>query len=106
MAKFLMEAKFTAQGLKGVQGEGGTARREVVRKATESVGGKLESFHFAFGDYDTYTIIDLPDNESAAAMALAISSSGAVMTRMVVLLTPEQVDTAAGRSVEYRAPGA
>ena len=75
-------------------------------KAVESVGGRLEAFFFAFGDRDVYVIADFPDNESAAAMALAVNSSGAVTTRTVVLLTPEDVDAAAKRSVEYRAPGA
>jgi uncharacterized protein with GYD domain len=106
MPKFLIESKLTAQGFKGIQSEGGTARREAVRKATESVGGHLESFYFAFGDYDSYTIADLPDNESATAIALAASSTGALTTRVVVLLTPEEADAAARRSVDYRAPGA
>jgi len=77
-----------------------------VGKAVESVGGRLEAFFFAFGDRDVYVIADFPDNESAAAMALAVNSSGAVTTHTVVLLTPEDVDAAAKRSVEYRAPGA
>ena len=106
MAKFLVKASYTSEGVKGVQSEGGTARREAVSKAVESVGGHLESFHFGFGDHDVFVIADFPDNESAAAMALAVNSSGAVTTRTVVLLTPEEVDTAAKRSVEYRAPGA
>lgn len=77
-----------------------------MNKAVESVGGQLEAFYFAFGDRDVYVIADFPDNESAAAMALAVNASGAVTTRTVVLLTPEDVDAAAKRSVEYRAPGA
>jgi uncharacterized protein with GYD domain len=106
MPKFLIEASLTSQGVKGVQNEGGTARREAVSKAVESVGGHLESFHFAFGDHDVFVTAEFPDNESAAALALAVNSSGAVTTRTVVLLTPEEVDNAAKRSVEYRAPGA
>lgn len=105
MPSFLIEASLTAGGVKGVQSEGGTARREAVRSAIESVGGRLESFHFGFGDQDVFVIADFPDNESAAAMALAVNSSGAVTTRTVVLLTPEEVDAAARRSVEYRPPG-
>jgi uncharacterized protein with GYD domain len=106
MPKFLIEASLATQGVKGLQTEGGTARREAVASAVESVGGRLESFHFAFGDHDVFVIADFPDNESAAAMALAVNASGAVTTRTVVLLTPEEVDAAAKRSVEYRAPGA
>jgi uncharacterized protein with GYD domain len=106
MPKFLIEASLTTQGVKGVQSEGGTGRREAVAKALESLGGRLEAFYFGFGDRDVYVVADLPDNEAAAAMALAVNSSGAVATRTVVLLTPEEVDAAAKRSVDYRAPGA
>jgi uncharacterized protein with GYD domain len=105
MPKFLIEASFTTQGVKGIQSEGGTSRREAVSKAVESVGGQLETFHFALGEHDVFVIAELPDNESAAALAIAVNSSGAVTTRTVVLLTPEQVDDAAKRSVEYRPPG-
>ena len=106
MPKFLIEASLTTQGVKGLKGEGGTGRREAVGKAIESVGGQLESFNFAFGERDVYVLADFPDNESATALALAVNASGAVVTRTIVLLTPEELDTAVERSVDYRAPGA
>jgi uncharacterized protein with GYD domain len=105
MSKFLIEASLTAQGVKGVQAEGGSARQAAVTRAVESVGGSLESFYFGFGDRDVYVIADFPDNESAAAMAVAVNSSGMVTTRTVVLLTVEEIDSAVRRSVEYRPPG-
>ena len=105
MPKFLIEASYTTDGAKGVQSGGGTARSDAVAKVAESVGGSLESFHFAFGDSDAYVIVDLPDNESAAAVALTVNASGGATTKTVVLLTPDEVDAAAKRSVEYRAPG-
>src|SRR5437764_10887673 len=104
MPKFLLEASLTTQGVKGVQSEGGTVRRDAVRSAIESSGGQLESFHFAFGDRDVYVVADFPDNESATAMALAVNASGAVTVKTTVLLTPEEVDAATQRSVEYRPP--
>lgn len=70
------------------------------------MGGRLESLYFAFGDHDVYVIADLPDNESAAAVALTVNSAGGAAVRTVVLLTPEEVDAAAKRSVDYRPPGA
>jgi uncharacterized protein with GYD domain len=77
-----------------------------VTKAVESVGGRRDSFFFGFGDRDFYVIADFPDNESAAAMAIAVNSSGAVATRTVVLLTPGDVDRAVKRSwsIARRAP--
>ena len=106
MPKFLFEASYTPEGVKGVQGAGGTSRSEAVAQVAESVGGTLESFYFAFGDSDAYVVCDLPDNESAAAVALTVNSAGGAAVRTVVLLTPDEVDAAAKRSVEYRPPGA
>ncbi len=105
MPKYLIEASFTTEGVKGIQSAGGTARVDAVTKSVESVGGKLESFYFAFGNRDVYVIADMPDNESAAALALTVNASGAVGTKTVVLLTPEEVDGAAKKSVDYRPPG-
>lgn len=105
MPKYLMEWKYTAPGFTGVKGEGGTARREITRKSIESVGGQLESYYFAFGEWDGFLIADLPDDESAAALSTTAASSGTVSTRIVVLLTPEQIDDSVKRSVDYRPPG-
>jgi uncharacterized protein with GYD domain len=105
MPKYLVQASYTVDGVKGVQSAGGTARRDAVAKLAESVGGKLESFHFAFGETDAFVILDLPDNQSAAAASLAVSATGFAASRVVVLLTPEEVDEAMRRSPDYRAPG-
>jgi uncharacterized protein with GYD domain len=105
MPKFLFLASYSPEGLKGVQSAGGSSRREAISRLAESAGGKLESFHFAFGERDAYVIVDLPDNESAAAIALTANASGAVSVETVALLTPEEVDAAANRSVDYTPPG-
>jgi uncharacterized protein with GYD domain len=107
MPKFLFEAMYTQDGVRGVQSAGGSSRRDAVAAMAESVGGTLESFYFAFGERDAYVTVDLPDNESAAAVALAVNASGGANVKTVVLLTPEEVDAAAKRSgVDYRSPGA
>ena len=75
------------------------------RKRCASVGGKLDAFYFAFGDVDAYVICDLPDDVSAAALAMTVSASGRASTTTVKLLMPEDVDQAAKKVVAYRAPG-
>src|SRR3712207_7642830 len=104
MPKFLIEASYTLDGVKGLKSAGGSSRRDAVAQVAESVGGRLESFYFAFGDRDAYVIADLPDNESATAVSLAVNASGALTARTLVLLTPEEVDAAGKRSVGYRPP--
>jgi uncharacterized protein with GYD domain len=105
MPKFLFEASYTLDGVKGVRSAGGTSRRDAIAALAESVGGTLESFYFGFGDRDAYVLVDLPDNESAAAIALTVNATGGATVRTVALLTPEEVDAAAKRSVDYRPPG-
>jgi uncharacterized protein with GYD domain len=105
MPKFLIATSYTLEGVKGVRSQGGTSRRDAAAQTIESVGGTLEGFYFAFGDTDVYVIADLPDNETAAAVALTVNASGGATTKTVLLLTPEEVDSAAKRSVTYSPPG-
>jgi uncharacterized protein with GYD domain len=105
MPKYLVVASYTAEGAKGVLKDGGTKRRQAAEAAMKSVGGKVEAFYFAFGDEDAYLLIDAPDNASVAAASLTIGASGAVRTKTIVLLTPEEVDQAVKKAPAYQAPG-
>jgi uncharacterized protein with GYD domain len=105
MAKYLVEARYTAEGAKGLAREGGTGRRAAAAKAVEGLGGKIEAFYYAFGDVDAYVIFDVPDNVSAAALALAVGQSGGINTKTVVLITPDEMDQAGKKAVDFRPPG-
>ncbi|MGO8882455.1 MAG: GYD domain-containing protein [Streptosporangiaceae bacterium] len=105
MPKYLLEVNYTAEGVKGLKAEGGSARVSAATQLVESLGGKIESFYFAFGGSDAYVIADLADNSSAAAAALAICAGGGATTRTVVLLTSEETDAAAAKATTYRPPG-
>jgi uncharacterized protein with GYD domain len=105
MAKFLFEVSYTLEGIQGVRNAGGSKRRDAVAQVAASAGGRLEAFYFAFGDRDAFAILELPDSESATAVALTVNASGGATMRTIVLLTPEEVDAAAERSIDYLAPG-
>lgn len=105
MAKYLFEARYTAEGAKGVAREGGSARRAVVAKMVEGMSGRLEAFYYAFGDVDAYVIVDVPDHVSAAAIALAVNQAGGAAVKTVVLISPDDMDKAGKKTVDYRAPG-
>ncbi len=105
MPKFLFQVSLNAEGVAGVLKEGGTARREVVENAIESVGGTLEAFYFAFGVDDVVAIVDVPDQETAAGLAMQFSSSDRMAVSTTVLLTPEQVDRARETQSSWRPPG-
>jgi uncharacterized protein with GYD domain len=105
MSKFLWKVSYSSNGLKGLVKEGGTKRRAAVDQLTEGLGGKVESFYYALGDDDAFVIVDLPDNISAVAISLAVNAAGAVQIKTVPLLSPEEVDEATKKSVDYRPPG-
>ena len=52
-------------------------RAQAVQRAVQNLGGKLNAFWMAFGDYDVIGIVEMPDNVSAAAFSIAISGGGA-----------------------------
>jgi uncharacterized protein with GYD domain len=105
MPKYLFHASYTREGVEGVRAGGGSSRRDAVAQTARSLGGELEAFYFAFGNHDVEVIVDLPDNEAAAAVAMTVNATGAVVLNTTVLLTPEQIDEAAKRSVDYLPPG-
>jgi uncharacterized protein with GYD domain len=105
MAKFMITASYTVEGTRGLLKDGGSSRKAAVEKMVGALGGKLEAFYFAFGKSDVVAIIDLPDAVTAAAASLAINASGAVKSSTTPLLTPEDVDAASRKSINYRAPG-
>jgi uncharacterized protein with GYD domain len=105
MAKYLITASYSAEGLKGLQKDKASGRREAVRQALESVGGKLECAYYALGEYDVVIIADLPDNVAASALSLAASATGLVRTRTTALLTIEETDKALAAAVKFRGAG-
>ena len=105
MAKFLIQGSYTVEGAKGLAKDGASSRRQVIDTMLKGLGGRLESFYFAFGDADVFVIADVPDNITAAAISVAVNTSGAVQTRTTVLLSAEEFDQALKKHVAYKAPG-
>jgi uncharacterized protein with GYD domain len=106
MAKFLVKASYTSEGVRGLAKEGGSARVEAVTKLTKKLGGKVEAFYFAYGECDAYLIVDVPDDETALALSVAVNATGAVKLQLVPLISAKKMDEATKKSVPYRAPGA
>ncbi len=105
MSKFLVTASYTADGVKGLMQEGGSKRLAAATAAFESVGGSVDCFYYAFGADDVVGIADFPDDASATAVSLMINSTGAVKLKLTPLMTVEDIDAAASKTVSYRAPG-
>src|SRR5258708_38289554 len=94
MAKYLFEVSYTAQGAKSLLEGGGGKRRAAAEQAAKSVGGKIESFYFAFGDADAFVIADVPDHASASAGSLATSGTLRAPCKIGGLLNPREANRA------------
>src|SRR5579875_1431644 len=105
MPKYLVQGTYTAEGLRGLQKDSGSGRREAIEKLIKAAGGSVECVYFAFGEYDVLAILEAPDNAALASAAITVSASGLVRTRVTPLLTAQEMDAALKKSVSYRPPG-
>ena len=76
MPSYLVQVSYTSETLAAFI-KHPQDRTEHIRKVAESLGGKLIGLWWAFGDYDTVVIADMPDDLSAAAVAVSVSAGGA-----------------------------
>ena len=106
MAKFLIQASYSAEGLRGLQKDKASGRKQAITKLVEGLEGKLDAVYFALGEHDVILIVDVPDIVTGAALSLTVSATGLVRTKSTALLTVEETDIALSKKVNYRPPGA
>jgi uncharacterized protein with GYD domain len=100
MAYYLFQATYTAEAIANMV-KAPQNRAEAVRAAVEKMGGRVEGFWFAFGEYDTVEIIQLPDNVSAAGFSMAVSAGGALKAiKTTPLITMEEGVAAMRKATE------
>jgi uncharacterized protein with GYD domain len=107
MPKYLVEGRYTSEGLSGIAREGILRRRADIARMIESAGGKLEALYFAFGDADFYIIFDVLDNISAAALSVVANESGFITSKIIVLMTADEMDLAIKKAmtIHFLPPG-
>src|SRR5215467_4343956 len=107
MAKYMYQASYSMEGVRGLLKETASGRRKAVEAAITALGGKVECLYYTFGAEDVVLIMDMPDNVTVAGLAMTVAASGMVHGRLTTLLTVEEADRALGVGVKanYRPPG-
>ena len=105
MSKYLFQASYAADGIKGLEKDKASGRKTALSKAVENLGGKLEALYWAFGEHDWVLLADLPDNASATAFSLAVSASGLLRVTTTPLVTAEEMNAALQKKADFEAPG-
>ena len=106
MARYLFQLGYTPEAW-AAQLRNPQNRIEAVAPTVERLGGRIESSYYAFGDYDLVGVLELPDNVSATAFAMAVLAGGAVKTyKTTPLMTIEEGIEAMRKGAEagYRQP--
>jgi uncharacterized protein with GYD domain len=98
MPCYLLQASYTSDAVSGLV-KNPQNRSEVVRKTVENIGGNVIGSWMSFGDYDVVLILDMPDNVSAAALAIAAAAGGSLKSiKTTPLLTFEEATAAAAKA--------
>ena len=106
MPFYLVQASYSASAV-GAMVKNPQDRATAVGPLMEKMGGKLHGLWLAFGEYDVVAIAEMPDSVTAAAISMAIGSSGAMSAfRTTPLLSTNEAVEAMKKagSVGYQAP--
>lgn len=84
----------------------GGLRKAYFEKNVRNLGGQVDAFYYAFGGDNIYSIVDVSDNTSSAALSLAINAGGGFKASIIVLLSADEIDKAAKKvpSMGYQSP--
>ena len=64
-------------------------RDQKAKKIIESLGGKIISLFYTFGQYDFVAIIDMPTKESLVKFLAIVAKFGTVRTETLETISPD-----------------
>jgi uncharacterized protein with GYD domain len=76
MAYYALQAAYSPSGWSAMLKS--PHRLEAIRPVVERLGGSIVDGWLTFGDHDVLVICDLPDNVTAAALAMAVAAGRAI----------------------------
>ena len=98
MAHYMFQGNYTGEAIRNLIARP-EDRSEAAGKLAKAAGGKLREFYMSFGEHDFVAIMELPDDEAAAAMSLAVAAAGHVTNgRTTKLITPAEATKAMARA--------
>jgi uncharacterized protein with GYD domain len=100
MPSYLLQVSYTTEAVAALLKKPQN-RTEVIRKTVKNLGGKLVGTWLSFGEHDVVLIVDMPDNVSAAALAMAAAAGGSLKsTKTTPLLGIDEGMEAAKKAAE------
>lgn len=88
MATYVTLLSYTQQGIQNIKDSPG--RLDAAKKAFKAMGGELKQWFLVMGRYDAVVISELPDDETAAKLALTIGAQGNIHTETLRAFTEDE----------------
>ena len=88
MPSYVILGNYTEQGIKDVKNV--RSRVEATKQVLQEAGGRLIAFYLTFGAYDFLSIVEVPNAETAARLALSVGAQGNVRTTTMQAFTEEE----------------
>lgn len=106
MPLYMIQGAYTAEAI-ATLAKHPQDRSLPVRELTQKLGGRLLGFYFCYGEYDVVGLVELPDDSTATAFALAAMSPGHLKAyKTTKLFTVEETMEAMRKagSLTFQAP--
>lgn len=88
MPTYVLLVNLTQKGAENI--DQSPARVDAIKERTRSMGGEPVALYMTFGEYDFVYIVDLPDDETAARLALTYGRGGAGETETLKAFTEDE----------------
>jgi uncharacterized protein with GYD domain len=88
MPHYITLFRYTQKGIESIKQ--GPSRLDAAKKAIEGAGGKLKGFYLTMGQYDAVGIVELPNDEAGAKLALTTASQGNLRGETLRAFTEEE----------------
>ena len=88
MATYITLCRLTQQGIEKIKES--PARLDAAKKSFQAFGAEIKDFYLLIGTYDMIVMIEAPDDETAAKLALAIGKQGNIRTETIRAFKEEE----------------
>ena len=94
MPTFVTLAKWTDEGIRNIKDS--PKRRQAFEDRITSMGGRVKDAYLVMGEYDLVVVTEVPNDETAAKMALGTAMQGNVRTVTMPAFSREEMDKIIG----------
>jgi uncharacterized protein with GYD domain len=97
MATFVVLATFSDQGMKNVKQT--IERADAFKQMAQKAGATVKDIYWTLGSRDIVAICEAPDDETATALALSVSSRGNVRSETLRAFSFDEIKKILGKLV-------